>query len=132
MTTDLTGDEEIRVLLNSNVKMSRGKAAAQAIHAVLIAYGIPHGRVVVLGGSPAEIAEMPATVRDAGLTEVEPGTLTAGARVKGQEPTQPPDPGPRFTCTRCDLTNATTQHICFKPFPSEMPLHKYPRRWWSR
>lgn len=76
------GDEEIQVRWNSNVKMSRGKMAAQAIHAVLFAYGIPHGRVVVLGANSTEIAAMPATVRDAGLTEVEPGTLTAGARIE--------------------------------------------------
>lgn len=76
------GDERITVLVNSNVKMSRGKAAAQAIHAVLNMYGIPHGSVVVLGGSPAEIGAMPVQIRDAGRTEIERGTLTAGARME--------------------------------------------------
>lgn len=80
---EISGTEEVRVLVNSNVKMSRGKMAAQAVHAALFAYGIPHGRVVVLGGSPAEIAEMSVQVRDAGRTEIEPGTLTAGASVLG-------------------------------------------------
>lgn len=73
-------EERLVIILNDDAKMSRGKRAAQAIHAALSAYGIYDGRpVVVLGGSSAEIAKLPFQVRDAGLTEVEPGTLTAGA-----------------------------------------------------
>jgi PTH2 family peptidyl-tRNA hydrolase len=72
---------EVRVLLNTNVKMSRGKACAQAVHAALMALDVPHGRVVVLGGSPTEVAAMSVQVHDAGRTEVDPGTLTAGATV---------------------------------------------------
>ena len=70
---------EVRILVNTNVSMSRHKAAAQAVHAALAAFGIPHGRVVVLGGRPDEVAAMDVVVRDAGRTEVAPGTLTAGA-----------------------------------------------------
>jgi PTH2 family peptidyl-tRNA hydrolase len=70
---------EVRILLNSNANMTRGKACAQAVHAALIAFDIPHGRVVVLGGKPAELEAMSVQVRDAGRTELEPGTLTAGA-----------------------------------------------------
>ena len=72
-------DPEVRILVNTNVSMSRHKAAAQAVHAALAAFGIPHGRVVVLGGRPDEVAAMDVVVRDAGRTEVAPGTLTAGA-----------------------------------------------------
>ena len=74
-------DPEVRILVNTNVSMSRHKAAAQAVHAALAAFGIPHGRVVVLGGRPDEVAAMDVVVRDAGRTEVAPGTLTAGATV---------------------------------------------------
>ncbi len=35
---------EVRILVNTNVSMSRHKAAAQAVHAALAAFGIPHGR----------------------------------------------------------------------------------------
>lgn len=70
---------EVRIVLNSNVTMTRGKAASQAVHAALMAFDVPHGRVVVLGGSPSEVAAMDVQVRDAGRTEIEPGTLTAGA-----------------------------------------------------
>jgi peptidyl-tRNA hydrolase, PTH2 family len=70
---------EVRILINTNVSMSRHKAAAQAVHAALNAFGIDHGRVVVLGGRPDEVRAMDVVVRDAGRTEVEPGTLTAGA-----------------------------------------------------
>jgi PTH2 family peptidyl-tRNA hydrolase len=72
---------EVRILLNTNVKMSRHKAAAQAVHAALYAFGITHGRVVVLGARPAEVEEMDSVIRDAGLTELDPGTLTAGASI---------------------------------------------------
>ena len=70
---------EVHILVNTNVSMSRHKAAAQAVHAALAAFGIPHGRVVVLGGRPDEVAALDVVVRDAGRTEVAPGTLTAGA-----------------------------------------------------
>jgi PTH2 family peptidyl-tRNA hydrolase len=76
---ELVRGPEVRVLLNTNVKMSRGKACAQAVHAALQAFDVPHGRVVVLMGKPDEVAAMDHVIRDAGVTEVEPGTLTAGA-----------------------------------------------------
>ena len=34
---------EVRVLINTNVSMSRHKAAAQAVHAALAVFGIEHG-----------------------------------------------------------------------------------------
>ena len=74
---------EVRILLNGDITMSRGKACAQAVHAALRAFDVPHGRVVVLTATRDEVAAMDVVVRDAGLTEVEPGTLTAGARVIG-------------------------------------------------
>jgi peptidyl-tRNA hydrolase, PTH2 family len=70
---------EVRIRINTNLSMSRHKAAAQAVHAALAAFGIEHGRVVVLGGRPDEVRAMDVVVHDAGRTEVEPGTLTAGA-----------------------------------------------------
>ena len=78
-----TGAPEVRVLLNGDITMSRGKACAQAVHAALRAFDVPHGRVVVLNGTADEVAAMDVVVRDAGLTEVEPGTMTAGATVLG-------------------------------------------------
>lgn len=70
---------DVRIVVNNNVKMSPGKLAAQAVHAALAAYGIEHGSVVVLQGSVTKVNEMDVQIRDAGLTEVKPGTLTAGA-----------------------------------------------------
>lgn len=75
--------QNVRILLNNNVKMTPGKAAAQAVHAALLAYGIEHGSVVVLQGSKVKIEAMDVQVRDAGLTELKPGTLTAGASLEG-------------------------------------------------
>ncbi len=83
---ELSVGPEVRVLLNSNVTMSRGKAASQAVHAALMAFGVPHGRVVVLGARPEEVAAMDHVVRDAGRTEVEAGTMTAGASLVGGRP----------------------------------------------
>lgn len=72
-------ERKLVILVNDRITMSRGKYAAQAVHAALLALGVHPGvPVVVLGGRPSEIAEMKTTVRDAGRTEVEPGTLTAG------------------------------------------------------
>ena len=71
----------MRILLDRDVRMSRGKACAQAVHAALRAFDVPHGRVVVLTGTAEEVAAMAVVVRDAGLTEVAPGTVTAGATV---------------------------------------------------
>lgn len=81
------GAPEVRVLLNKNVTMSRGKAAAQAVHAALQAFDIPHGRVVVLHGKPDEVAAMDYVIRDAGRTEIESGTMTAGASLTRTAPT---------------------------------------------
>jgi PTH2 family peptidyl-tRNA hydrolase len=73
-------DGRLVVKVNTNVTMSRGKAAAQAVHAALELVGRHHGGpVIVLGGKPAEIEAMPVTIHDAGQTELQPGTLTAGA-----------------------------------------------------
>lgn len=76
---EITGTERIRILVNDNVKMTPGKMAAQAVHAALMLYGIPHGSVVVLGGRPGQIEKLTVQVRDAGRTEIDRGTLTAGA-----------------------------------------------------
>ena len=76
---DADDGPEVRILVTTDVSTSRHEAAAQAVHAAPAAFGVPHGRVVVLGGRPDEVAAMDAVVRDAGRTEVAPGTLTAGA-----------------------------------------------------
>ena len=79
-------DERLTILANKNV--SRGKMAAAAVHAALMHYGIPHGAVIVLGASPGRIEdECSLIIRDAGRTEVEPGTVTAGVR-EGEVDTQ--------------------------------------------
>lgn len=75
----MTGERRLVILVNDRIRMSRGKYAAQAVHAALLALGVhPECPVIVLGGSPAEISKLKTTVFDAGLTEVSPNTLTAG------------------------------------------------------
>lgn len=69
----------VRIKYNRSLKMSPGKMAAQAVHAALRAYGIEHGSVVVLEGSATQVNQMDVQINDAGWTEVEPGSLTAGA-----------------------------------------------------
>jgi PTH2 family peptidyl-tRNA hydrolase len=74
-------DDRITLLVNSNVKMSPHKLAAQAVHAALAHYGIAHGAVVVLGASPSKIrSQCDVVIQDAGVTELAPGTLTCGVR----------------------------------------------------
>lgn len=72
----------VRIYMNRNITMSNGKFAAQAVHAALDAFGVNHGRVIVLMGSPTKIRTMPHQIHDAGHTELEPGTLTAGAQLE--------------------------------------------------
>lgn len=72
---------DVRIYLNRNVTMSDGKKAAQAVHAALDAFGVNHGRVIVLNGSRTKVESMPVRIRDAGHTELQPGTLTAGAEL---------------------------------------------------
>lgn len=67
-------------MTNDAAGMSSGKRAAQAVHAALAAYGIAHGAVVVIGGQAKAISEMPIKIKDSGVTELETGTLTAGAQ----------------------------------------------------
>jgi PTH2 family peptidyl-tRNA hydrolase len=75
-----TGSEEkLRIFLNTNITMSRGKAAAHAVHAALTAFGVHHGGpVIVLGAKPRDIEKMRVAIHDEGHTELAPGTLTAG------------------------------------------------------
>lgn len=81
MTESTSADEtkKIKVIVNSNAKMSRGKMAAHVAHAVLQAAGVhPNVPVVVLGGKPRDIQQMTTFIRDHGKTELVPGTITAG------------------------------------------------------
>lgn len=81
--------ERLVIYVNSDVKMSRGKYAAQAVHAALMATGAHPGTpVIVLGAHKADIERMEHVVRDAGRTEVEPGTVTAGAMFMTREETR--------------------------------------------
>ncbi len=97
------------IVLNSDIEMSCGKAAAQAAHAAvecsfkayrknasLIKKWFEEGqKKVVLRASEEEIYELEkkakklglttAIIRDAGLTELKPGTLTALAIGPGEE-----------------------------------------------
>lgn len=78
----MTDKPRIVVKYNKNLKMSPGKLAAQAVHAVLSLYGIHPGEecaVVVLSANKGPVEAMDAFIRDAGRTEVAPGSTTAGA-----------------------------------------------------
>lgn len=72
----------VRIKVNKNLKMSPGKLASQAVHAALNAYGIAHGSVVVLQGTKTQTEAMDTVIRDAGLTELPEGSLTAGATLE--------------------------------------------------
>jgi PTH2 family peptidyl-tRNA hydrolase len=72
-------EPKLRIFMNSNAKMSRGKYAAHAVHAALTFYGVHPGTpVVVLGAKPRDIEQMTTFIRDEGRTELLPGTITAG------------------------------------------------------
>lgn len=80
-TEDDAAAEPMRIWWNKNLrgKISPGKLAAHAAHAALTAYGIRYDHpIVVLGAGRAKIEQMEVRIRDAGLTELPPGTLTTG------------------------------------------------------
>lgn len=86
-------ERRLVIRVNSNAKMSRGKAAAHAVHAALKLYGIEYEHpVIVIGGKPDEILAQTVHVRDAGRTELEPGTLTAGASWEYKSRAEPDAP----------------------------------------
>jgi PTH2 family peptidyl-tRNA hydrolase len=63
------GAQRLVIRVNTNANMSRGKYAAQAVHAALYAVGAHPGvPVVVLGAGHPQIETMPHVVRDAGRT----------------------------------------------------------------
>ena len=71
-------DDE-RIVIHANSNVTRGKFAAAAVHAALTAAGVHPGcPVIVLGAKPRDIENLTTVIRDAGLTEVKPGTITAG------------------------------------------------------
>lgn len=79
------GDREpLRIWWNRNLqgKISPGKLAAHAAHAALAAYGIVYEHpIVVLAAGKARIEQMPISIRDAGHTELAPGTVTTGVEL---------------------------------------------------
>lgn len=73
--------EKLRIYVNRKITKvaSTNKIAAHAVHAALEAFGVHPGvKVVVLDKGPTEIEKMRIAIHDAGHTELEPGTLTAG------------------------------------------------------
>jgi PTH2 family peptidyl-tRNA hydrolase len=73
--------EKLRIYINRKLEgiISPNKRAAHAVHAALEAFGVHPGvKVIVLDKGPTEIEKMTTHIRDAGHTELEPGTLTAG------------------------------------------------------
>ena len=72
-------NEEDRIVIHANSNVSRGKFAAAAVHAALTAAGVHPGQaVIVLGAKPRDIEHLGTVIHDAGRTEVEQGTVTAG------------------------------------------------------
>ena len=88
---------KIKILYRKNLKMSPGKLAAQAVHAVLGFVTLnevvdPVCSVIVLGVSNKKFDEARSylkaschVVKDAGYTEVEPGTETCLAYLEEDE-----------------------------------------------
>ena len=72
---------KMRIYLNRALKdkTTPNKLAAHAVHAALVALGVhPDCKVVVLDSGPTKIAQMTTVIHDAGHTQLEPGTMTAG------------------------------------------------------
>ena len=70
--------------LNPDVEMSSGKALAQIAHAAVLAdaLGLDVARARVIAPARFDLPGGVAEVRDAGLTEVAPGTITVRVLVR--------------------------------------------------
>ncbi len=86
MSTELepapdTADADLVYALNPDITMSSGKTLAQIAHAAVMvdALGLDITRARVARGGPGRCV---AEVRDAGLTEVRPGTITVRVLVR--------------------------------------------------
>lgn len=79
-------------VVNADLKMSRGKIAAQVSHVAMLLteYSLPIGRAIVLKAEERllrELIKRPEVkyIKDAGLTEVPEGSLTCVGFVQNSE-----------------------------------------------
>jgi len=74
--------------LNPAIEMSSGKTLAQIAHAAVMAADLGHdvSRARVIGPETFDLPGCVAEVRDAGLTEVAPGTITVRVLVRERQP----------------------------------------------
>lgn len=80
----------MRIFVRSDLKLGRGEYAAQAVHAALLLVSAhPGERVVVLRGTREDVEGSSTVVTDSGRTEVDPGTVTAGASFDAGEGERP-------------------------------------------
>ena len=78
----MTEKTRVKIYMNKGLGMSKGKYAAQAVHAALVLFGVHPGEdvpVVVLGANKGPVEKQQAVIADHGVTEVKPGSITAGA-----------------------------------------------------
>lgn len=109
-------NKKLRILVNSNSNMSRGKYAAAAVHAALTAAGVHPGLpVIVLGGQRDDVLRCATVIRDAGKTEVEPGTPTAGTDWSPALSTPPDDDVREALATVVPLTDDDLLRIADRP-----------------
>jgi hypothetical protein len=78
-------DAELLYALNPAIEMSSGKTLAQIAHAAVMADALGHdvSRARVIAPERFDLPGCVAEVRDAGLTEVPPGTITVRVLVRG-------------------------------------------------
>jgi hypothetical protein len=93
MSTELeppppTCDAALAYALNPAIEMSSGKALAQIAHAAVMAAGLGFdvSGARVIAPSSFDLDGCVAEVRDSGLTEVAPGTITVRVLVRERQP----------------------------------------------